>query len=154
MRFVPRRAFGTAAAALALAIPALSGTTVAHAQNGLVDTAVFSAGVCVFAGAFPDATGPCVANVGFPVSSANASVGSFSGGGSILEPAGDLVTLSFTGNQASVTPNCMGCPGAGIAVVVGSATDEGVTCPLVGTLVLAGGAATFVVSGNLTWEGC
>ena len=149
---IAARTAATLATVAALVMPAV---TTVHAANGQVDSATFAGGVCVFAGAFPDATGPCLANISFPFTATNASVSTFSGGGTIIEPAGDTVTLSYTGNAAQVTPNCMGCPGVGTAVLVGQATDEGVSCPLTGTIdVVIVGSVAAAIGGNLTWEGC
>lgn len=149
------RAAAKVMTAVALCLPAVAGGTTAHAANGAVDSATFEGGLCDFEGVFPDASGQCLASVSVPLANVNGGVTTFPGSGSILEPAGDWVSLSYSAQVAQVTPSCSGCPGVATAVVVGSATDEGVTCPLVGDLDLAYvGSIVVVVAGNLTWEGC
>lgn len=148
------RMAGTPAALLVLTIPAISGATAVHAANGAVDTVVLAGGTCVEEAALPDTSGPCLTNITYPGAAVNAGVETFSGSATVYEPFLDPVTLNYSGQEVQVSPSCAGCPGAGVAVLVGTATDEGVTCPLVGTLQGAGAGSTFVLSGSLTWEGC
>lgn len=149
------RAAAKVTTALALCVPVMAGGTAVHAANGAVDSATFEGGLCDFEGVFPDASGQCLASLSFPLANANASVATFPGSGTVYEPAGDTVSLSYSAQVAQVTPSCIGCPGVATAVIVGTATDEGATCPLAGDVDLAYvGSLAVIVGGNLTWEGC